>query len=231
LEFFRIDEVEAAMRREDAYVGPLEPVALGVDVARYGSNNSCIYPRKGRDARTTPRQIFNGLSTVDLASKVCETITTLHVDGVFIDGGGVGGGVVDYVRHSQFHCFDIQFGGKPSGFGQAQGISGERYANKRAEMYGACRAWITTGMIPDDPDLKSQFGAITYYFNNRDEIILTSKEDMAKEGLPSPDDLDALCLTFAFPLSLRNQMGSPSLPGTPLVVSDYNPFDAEHMAA
>ena len=230
LEFFSAEDIEAAMLREPT--GSLyDPLAIGVDVARFGVNNSVIFPRKGRDARTIPRQSFNGLSTVALAAKVFETSSQLRADGIFIDGGGVGGGVVDNVRNMNLHCYDVQFGGKPDDFGTVTGNQGERYANKRAEMYGACRAWLKGASLPEDPELKAQFLSITYTFNARDEIILTSKEVMMRDGRPSPDDLDALVLTFAYPLAAHPEAGYLGAGHAPLVESEYNPFDPKYMEA
>jgi hypothetical protein len=201
MEFFNASEVDAAMA-EDRQPEVFGALALGVDVARFGSNFSVIFPRRGRDARTIPRQRFQGISTVDLATKISETNRELRADGILIDGGGVGGGVVDQVRHMQLHCFDVQFGGKPSGFSES-GNSGEAYANKRAEMYGALRSWLKSGALPNDPELRRQLLSITYTFNVKDQIILTSKEVMMREGKESPDDVDALATTFAYPLEAK----------------------------
>jgi len=227
MEFFSAEDIDAAMARE-ATSSIFDPVAIGVDVARFGANNSVIYPRKGRDARTLPRKVFNGLSTDLLADRVFDTFTELRADGIFVDGGGVGGGVVDNIRRMNLYCYDIQFGSKPSRDAYATGNMGERYANKRAEMYGACRAWLKTGAIPADADLRAQLLAITYSFNQRDEIILTSKEIMMREGKPSPDDLDALVLTFAHPLASRPPEGHMPW-DTPAVQSEYDPFARENM--
>lgn len=225
MEFFSAFDIEEAMKRDVTYAAT-DPLALGVDVARYGSNNSVLFLRKGRDARSFPRRVYQGLSTVDLAGKVMEVQQQHRPDGIFIDGGGVGGGVVDYVRHLNLHCFDVQFGSKSDTHGAVTGNAGERYANKRAEMYGAARAWLKTGAIPNDPDFKSQLLAITYSFNNRDEILLTPKEDLMEDGV-SPDDVDAFCLTFAYPIMSSASAGDwfPK----ELVESEYNPFDNERM--
>ncbi len=229
MEFFSITQVEAAMARElsaDLY----DPLVLGVDVARYGQNASVIFPRKGRDARAIARERFQGISTVELAERVFDFSSRIHADGIMVDGGGVGGGVIDNIRHMHLHCFDVQFGSKPS-YNQAEtGNSGERYGNKRAEMYGACRAWLRGGAIPNDPELKQQFMSITYTLNIRDEIVLTSKEEMMRDGKPSPDDLDGLCLTFALPLARHAHAGGDH-PRKPLVESEYDPFAKEYMVA
>src|SRR5713101_4787731 len=96
----------------EVYVDALTPLALGVDVARYGANNSVIFPRKGRDARTIARKVFNGISTVELSNSVFDSWQSLRPDGIFIDGGGVGGGVVDNCRAKHLYVSEVQFGGK-----------------------------------------------------------------------------------------------------------------------
>jgi hypothetical protein len=226
MEFFNAAEVEEAMVR-DAHSDPLAPLALGVDVARFGVNYSVIFPRKGRDARSIPRERFQGLSTVELAQKVNDTNTRLHADGIMIDGGGVGGGVVDNVRHMRLFCYEVQFGAKNT-ISDIEGL-GEKYANLRAGMYGALRRWLKTGAIPNDPDIKQQLLSITYTLNPRDEIILTSKEVMMREGKASPDDIDGLACTFAFPLNRNEVRGGQEGPRESLVRSEYDPYSAEWM--
>lgn len=229
MEFFSISDIEAAMLRE-AECQTNDPLTLGVDVARFGQNASVIFPRKGRDARTIPRERYQGVDTVSLAQSVFALAQRLRADGTFVDGGGVGGGVVDNLRHMRWHCFDIQFGGKPSYNLAEVGAQGEKYANKRAEMYGALRAWLRTGAIPNDPELKQQLTSITYTFNKRDEIILTSKEEMMRDGKPSPDDIDGLALTFALPIAKSSWAGGEH-PEKPLVEWEYNPYETERVFA
>lgn len=232
MEFFSASEIEAAMARE-VTTSPSDPLALGVDVARFGANNSVIFPRKGRDARSIPRRVYNGINTVELATKVFDANSEYHADGLFIDGGGVGGGVVDNIRNQHLFCYEVQFGGKDDVGGTPWGIQGERYANKRAAMYGACRAWMKGGAIPNDPDLRRAMLAIRYTFNGKDEIQLESKEDImddpANAGLIL-DDLDALVLTFAYPLAAHANAGREG-PKAPDVQFEYDPFSSARMVA
>lgn len=228
MEFISATDIDTAMSR-DAEPLPSDPLALGVDVARYGANASVLFFRKGRDAKTIPKQEYRGLSTVELATKVATAHTNFRTDGIFIDGGGVGGGVVDNVRNLQLFCFDVQFGGKDDVGSANYGNIGERYANKRAAMYGAARAWIKVGALPIDPELKRQLLSIRYGLNGRGEIQLESKEDMMRRGDPSPDDADALALTFAYPLAAHDFAGGVA--PKPQVESDYDPFAADRMAA
>lgn len=222
MEFFNAEDVLAAATRE-AISGLSDPLALGVDVARYGKNSSVIYPRKGRDARTYERQRYQGLSTVALAERVFEANFQYHADGIMIDGGGVGGGVVDQIRAKALHCFEVQFGAKDDTPHIVWGSTGERYANKRSGMYGAARAWLKTGMIPNDPALLKQFHAIKYTINRRDEIQLISKEDMLKlDPDLELDDIDAFVLTFAHALAAHENAGGEHL-RKPMVEHEYDP--------
>lgn len=223
LEFFNAEEIDAAMEREPN--PPFGALVLGVDVARFGSNSSVIYPRRGRDAASIPRRKYQGVSTVELATQVQIASKELRADGIMIDGGGVGGGVVDQVRHMQLHCFEVQFGGKPSKFSETD-TQGEVYANKRAEMYGALRSWIKTASLPPDPELRAQLLSISYTFDKKDQIILTSKEVMMREGKPSPDDIDALACTFAFPCEPKAVQHGGYHIDDPKDHGEYHPYDA-----
>ena len=228
MEFISAADVDAAMLREPA-VAISDPLAMGVDVARYGANESVIFFRKGRDARSIPIRTFRGISTVALATEVVNAYQSYRVDGVFIDGGGVGGGVVDNVRASHLHCWDVQFGSKDDTTGVNTANPGERYGNKRAGMWGALRAWIRNGgCLPLDADLKAQLIAPTYTFNNRNEIVLEPKDDMMKRGAPSPDKADALALTFAYPLVAHADAGGDH-PKPPRCQYEYDPFSKERM--
>lgn len=229
MEFISASTVEAAIVREPD-VSPRDPLVIGVDVARFGSNESVIFFRKGRDAQTIPPIRMRGVSTVELAGRVAEVYHQYHVDAIFVDGGGVGGGVVDNLRALHLFCFDIQFGAKSDIEGSVTGNQGERYANKRAEMWGAMRAWLRTGTIPPDADLRAQLIGPTYGFNIRDQIQLERKEDMMKRGVESPDIADALALTFAYPVAAHDHAGG-DYPQKPAVEFEYDPFSAERMVA
>lgn len=225
MEFISAEAVTIAMERE-AISSLYDPLSLGVDVARYGSNFSVLFPRRGRDARTMERQRYQGLSTVELANRIASFHAQHSPDGIAIDGGGVGGGVVDNVRAGGIACWDVVFGGKDDVLGYATGNTGERYANKRAAMWGAMRQWINTGALPNDPELKNQLCAVHYYINVRGEIQLETKEEMSRRGIESPDDGDALALTFAYPIQPKEYIGAKA--GPAIAEYEYDPFAMEN---
>lgn len=218
----------AEARQREAEARVFDPCVIGVDVARFGDDETVLVVRKGRDARTTPAARLRGLDTMAVATRVVELATTLRADAVFIDGGGVGGGVVDRCRQLRLNVYDIQFGSKADRHDLLS--QGEAYANKRAEMWGAMRAWLATGAIEDVDDLAQQLIAPTYGFNNRDEIQLERKQDMKARGVASPDWADALALTFAYPVVPSEFAGGLGPPKDQVQV-EYDPFAAERIAA
>lgn len=230
MEFISAEDVAEAVIR-DAEASGREALVIGVDVARYGANESVIFFRQGRDARAIEPIRLRGVSTVELASRVASVCAQHRIDAVFVDGGGVGGGVVDNIRALNIHCFDVNFGAKDDNPGYDTGNEGERYANKRAAMWGAMRAWIKFGAIPNNADLRAQLIGPTYTYNLRNEIQLEKKEDMMKRGLDSPDLADALALTFAYPVAAYAQIRTPQELDKPLVEAEYDPFSKERMAA
>jgi hypothetical protein len=215
----------AEARSREAVSQRFDPTLLGVDVARFGDDETVIVARKGRDARTIPALRLRGLDTMAVATRVVELAASLQADAIFIDGGGVGGGVVDRCRQLRLAVYDVQFGGKAD---RGDLLSqGEAYANKRAEMWGALRAWLAQGAIEDSDDLSAQLVGPTYGFNQRDEIQLERKADIKSRGLPSPDWADALALTFAYPVL----PSAASDPTRPLVEVEYDPFADSRLVA
>lgn len=199
-----------------------EPVVLGVDVARFGDDFSVIYPRKGRDAVSRPIRLFQGINTMQLASRVIEALHDFDATTVFVDGTGVGGGVVDRLRSLGVPVIEVQFGARPDG---TNTIEREvRYANKRAEIWGGLRDWLSVGKIPDaiprsDISLVNELTVPTYTFRpGTDAIQLEPKDMIKRRGERSPDVADALALTFAYPALPAGIALASSQP------QDYNPF-------
>src|SRR5262245_41497241 len=84
------------------------------------------------------------------------------------------------------------------------GEASARYANKRAEMWGFMRKWCKVGCLPDDAELIADLGNVEYGYDASDALLLERKDDMRRRGLASPDDGDALALTFAHPVAKRD---------------------------
>lgn len=205
-------------------------VVLGVDVARFGDDASVIYPRKGRDGRTLKPEILYGISTMELAARVAATFLRLSASVVFVDAGGVGGGVVDRLRSLRIPVMEVDFGSSPDGINFDDGT---KYKNKRAEIWGAMRAWLKTGSIPqlktsEKGTLIDELVGPNYGLDGNEAIQLESKKDMRRRGIPSPNVADALACTFAYPTYVE-EAASFEEAEAPFIAPDYNPYDSNHM--
>jgi hypothetical protein len=182
---------------------PTAPLVMGVDIARHGEDQTVIRFRRGLDARGIPPVKFRIPDLMQVASRVMEQVNSHSPDAVFVDGTGIGWGVVD--RLSQLGSTiarGVDFGAQADRTDGSD--SAVRYANKRAEMWGYMKEWCKVGCLPDDKDLIADIGNVDYGFNASDAILLERKDDMRKRGLASPDDGDALALTFAYPVAKRD---------------------------
>lgn len=196
-QFIPRDVVDAAFSRPPPpleYAGRV--LVIGVDVARFGGDASVIRARVGRDA-TLPLERYQGVDTVTLVGYVSAYINRWMKSFprivTFVDGGGVGGGVVDMLRQRGHPVIDVQFGAAAS--------DDRRYRNKRTEMWGRMREWLETGSLERDERLATDLTGPEYSCDDRDRLVLERKQDMKRRGLASPDDGDALALTFAQPVA------------------------------
>jgi hypothetical protein len=200
------------------------PRIIGVDVARFGVNDTVIYPRVGDDARSWGYKRFNGLDTMQVADKVAETVQYFmslgkKTDALFIDGGGLGAGPIDRLRQLGYNPIEVMFGGKAS--------QNKKYRRKGDEIWGTMRDKMKTLCLPRDEKLRAELTQREYGFTPAGTIALESKEDMKKRGGSemSPDVADALALTFGGQIAMVTE--DDNAPGT--YKYDYDPLEFGEM--
>jgi hypothetical protein len=202
------DQVLEAMRTASVAVTDSSPIVVGVDVARFGQDASCIAIRHGRkllslnsyysvDGRTLSNLIKESISSL------CELIHKergILIDGtqipVFVDVGGGGFSVVD-------HRESFRFIGINSGM---LGIEPEKYPNLRSELWFGTRALceeypIDISSIPEDVQAKliQQLRSPFYSLDRTGRRVVEPKADMKKRLTRSPDEADAFNLAFLPP--------------------------------
>ena len=202
--------VFAAQQRPVLTLGD-EPLLCGLDVARGGGDDCTFRFRRGADARTIPpiripgEQARDSMRLVTVAADILARDfggRTVHT--LFIDGTAIGGPICDRLKqlgHKNIH--EVQFGAA---------APDPKYANMRAWIWSRLRDWLPHGAIDADPQLETDLTGPGYHHDKHDRLVLESKEDMKKRDLDSPDDGDALAVTFAAPVKLAR----PVAPGPPL---------------
>jgi hypothetical protein len=184
------EAVEKAQAHE-AEAWEYMPKVMGVDIARFGENSSVICLKQGR--KVFPLEVLPKQDLMTTAHQVAEAIKKHRPLNVFVDGSGMGAGVVDRLRQLGFSVTDVN-GGNSS--------LNPRFLNKRAEMWWEMKEFIEGGCeLPKDKRLKEELTCLEYDFTDKGRIRLDRKEDIADQYGFSPDRADALALTFAYPIA------------------------------
>lgn len=195
-QFIPVARVREAMERGAPESNPATCAVVGVDVARFGDDDTVIFTRIGRDGVSVPLKRFHGLDTVQVVGKVKEHVRHLRNKlgipkvYVFVDEGGVGGGSVDILKTDGFPVRGVNFSQSPD--------DKDKYPGKREEMWDRMGEWLKEGSLQKDTELEEDLVSPTYQFDVHGRRKLESKKEMKKRGLRSPDSADALALTFSY---------------------------------
>lgn len=184
------DAVEKAQKHETE-AWEYAPKLIGVDIARFGENSSTIVIRQGR--KVSEVDVLPKQDLMRTAAYVGEVIKREKPTQVFVDGSGIGAGVVDRLRQLNFSVMDVN-GGNSS--------LNPRFLNKRAEMWWEMKEFIE-GLceLPVDQRLKEELTCVEYDYTDKGRIRLDRKTDIMDKYGFSPDRADALALTFAYPVA------------------------------
>ena len=198
-QFIGNDNVDIAMSLLDLEQKHM-PLVMGVDVARFGPDDTVIYPRMGLDARSFTPIILSGQDTTFIVGKVVETYHFFEsnlgkkVEMIFVDANGVGAGVYDNLKNLGYPVVSV--------FAQHKPLLADQYKTKTDEMWGEMKDAVSNGLrLPTRrSDIGSQlFTQLTqreYEYTLKGQIVLESKTDMKERGVESPDIADALALTY-----------------------------------
>ena len=166
---------------------------IGADPARFGDDRTSIIRRRGREAYGL--ESHSKKDTMEVVGILHSIIVREEPARVFVDIGGLGAGVYDRLVELGFGdiVVDVNSG--------CTALDQDRYVDKRAEMWGTMREWLasTPCSIPDKDSLQADLCSTKYTFDSNSRLRIEKKELMKKRGLRSPDEADALALTFALP--------------------------------
>ncbi len=177
------------------------PLVLGVDPAGMGADATAIAWRRGSCIEKIEKR--RQLSTMEVAGWVASIIRQDKPDRTSIDVGGLGVGVADRLEEQGYKINRVNFGGKPIEPPPIDetGRPGGGPFNRRAEMWGTMKAVLAEGRfsIPDSDSLMADLCSVGYRYDSAGRLVLESKQDIRKRGMPSPDEADAVALCFTEP--------------------------------
>jgi len=187
-----LDLVRGAVER-DVTLTANEPIVWGLDVARFGGDNSALCVRQGNTVLE-----IKSFASMDLM-QLCGLVKNRYDDStvmeqpqeILVDVIGLGAGVVDRLREQNLPVRGVNVAEAPS--------TKKNYLNLRAELWFAIKDWLAQRdcRLPNDDELVSELAAPLYKYTSTGKIKIESKDEMRKRGIKSPDKADALALTMA----------------------------------
>ncbi len=172
---------------------------LGCDIARFGDDDTVLFPVKGRQG-LQPVTI-HGNDTMQVTGHIVRAISDYNVRDVFIDVIGIGSGVYDRLAELQreekptvpkhVRLYAVNVGEKAK--------NEEKFVNLRSETWWAARESLNPKgeapfALPQNEELMAELAAPKYTVESGGRIKVESKEDMKDRLGRSPDLADAYCL-------------------------------------
>jgi len=195
---------ELVIRARREKVEPYGPLVIGVDPAGMGADRTSIAWRRSHVILKVESR--RGLDTMETTGWINRIIDEEKPDRVNLDVGGMGIGIYDRLiemGHRRNVVQPVNFGGKPveppplDETGRPAGGS----FNRRSEMWSNLKKALEAGRFSllDSDSLQADLVSVGYKYTSDGKLLLESKQDMRKRGVPSPDEADAVALCFADP--------------------------------
>lgn len=193
---------------------PIKRISFGVDVARYGSDETAIAKNVG--GKITLPVTFRGQSLMITVGKIVQLYRQIIKEYpsyrgkiyVNIDDCGLGGGVTDRLEEvkieeklSRMVIVPVNAAAKvPEDVvedGTAKVKACDKYENMTTYLWGTVKELMMMDEISleNDNEVVGQFSCRKYRLTSRGRMILESKEEMKKRGIESPDRADAVALS------------------------------------
>ena len=179
----------------------IHPIVMGIDPAYAGKDKCAIVIRQGmwvHDIIT-----FEGLDSKNIFSEVYRIYNyykknNMIIRKMFIDKTGSDGLVVILKENfGNSIAKGISFGEKA--------IDEIKYLNKGAEMIDKVKEAMQEGLsLPNNKNIILQMSNMKFEYTLKSQLKREPKDELKKRLGMSPDELDALALTFAFNLPLEN---------------------------
>lgn len=155
---------------------------LGVDPAAGGDASAVVLKSGNLQEILFNQKLAN---TMDLIGVIMEKYRDYQCDYIVVDKSGVGQGVYDRLKELDYPVKGVSFGEKPED---------DMFQNLKAEWHWRQRKWLLSGGRLLYNVGWNEFEYVKY--KNKDgKIIIQPKEELFREGIASPNCVDAAVLT------------------------------------
>lgn len=216
-----LSDAEGARKRWRMPVATDGVLELGVDVARFGDDETVIYARRGNFFY--PPKVLHSMDGIDVAGHVLKMVRELRVGTPVVTTSRTASGEQQSTRSAELPKVKIDVTGGTGGspfdvlkrhkdeveaiaVTVSESATEERFARLRDQLWFAARDFLRQGgAIPDDSALVGELVGPTYKFDIRGRIKVESKDEMKArlENHRSPDRADALALAIYQPKTFK----------------------------
>lgn len=190
------EEINIA-RKRNVSDDKTQPIQIGIDLARFGQDESVWYVRRGLKSL---EMVFRARTTIpevvaiaeELAKKwTPQGVDPKHNTKFVIDEVGLGAGPVDVLRDNGWEVCGVHNG--------SRAIADEEYNNMAAQLWMEdAKEAVQVCDIIDDEILAQQLEARQYQFTGKGkQRRLTTKDELRRRGVESPDRAEAFVFAFA----------------------------------
>lgn len=156
---------------------------LGVDPAAGGDNSAIVLKSANLQEILFNQKLQN---TMDLVGQIMEKYRDYQADFIVIDKTGIGQGVYDRLKDLDYPVRGVSFGEKSED---------DQYQNLKAEWHWRERRWLLSGGRLVQNVAWNEFEYVKYKHKDS-KIIMQPKEELFREGISSPNCVDAAVLTM-----------------------------------
>ena len=166
---------------------------VGVDPAgdKDGADRTSIIFRRGRRAYNL--KTYRNHNTMEICGLLVTIIKEHNPTKIYVDCIGIGAGIVDRMREMGYECVE--------GINVAKSAhKKDRFANRRAELWAECLDWLMQDMgveLPDSDELQADLCSVGFTHKSSGQLVIESKKELRKRGMPSCDTADSLIHTFS----------------------------------
>lgn len=188
---FEFDSISGSIFKDSP--NPQDKKYMSVDVARFGSDRSVVTIWVG--LVVTEVLVYSKLSTTELSSQIKDLIAKygIHPMNVIVDSDGVGGGVADQIKGTNF-------------VNNARPLHDQNFSNLKSQCYVKLADMFREGRISLNilepstiDDLTQELLAVKLKDIDKDnKVQVQSKEEMKKILGKSPDLSDSLMMRMYY---------------------------------
>jgi hypothetical protein len=211
LQFIDKERIENAQKRNAVPLDD-EPLIAGVDVSGGGAAWNVIRFRRGLDAKSMApiripgehgrdrQMLVNTCNKILSEDRPSRKVAMMFIDSAF------GAPIAERLKMLGFNnVVEVNFGGRSPN---------QHQLNWRSFMWNAMKDWLLKGAIDPDERLAIDLASPGYHINHSGKLVIEAKEEIVRRIGRSPDDGDALALTFALQVgpNLRPRRAAPGEP-------------------